>query len=248
MELEGTLKSFPLSELLEMMEQSSMCGVLEITGQRGVGRIWAKDSLLCQAEYAGTTGREALWQLFAEQDAPFVVRALDSHPWGRPGLGRASDLIAQAQEQIQSWQGIHQRIPSLDLVPLARAQAERPQVSELDRIVLAALDGKRTVRDLPEITLMEQVDICRALIRLIDAGLVELRRTQAVPAQAMPQAAPQSPLPPTPVAPAAPIAPPAPPQARPGGLFKRPHGTEPAPPPQPQGLLTRLQQQAANNK
>ncbi len=238
MELTGTFESFPLSELLEMMQHSSMCGVLEIQGRHGAGYVWTRDGVICQAQYAGEQGRTAIGRMFEEGKAAFTVRADGAHPWGPPGLGDAATLIAEGKQLARLWYQIRRRIPDLGLVPVVRSRSfNRQDLSDLDMVVLTAIDGQHTIRDLTEPTVLELIDICRSLIRLIDAGVVELTQRGGL-------SQPVSPHVPGPLPESAPPFAPAPSPPTGGGLFKRPLGQDGGESSSKSGLLSRLQQQA----
>jgi hypothetical protein len=241
MELTGTLDCFPLRELLELMQESSLCGVVEIEGTRGTGCVGARDGLICHAEYAGKVGHAALWLLFEETNASFKVSADASRLTRQTLIGDASMLSDEGEERARLWRPIRQRIPDLVMVPVTHPTARtNVTLEQLDSTVLAGIDNTRTIEDLAVAVCLEVLDVCRSLIRLIDAGVVAL---------IMPKAASQ------PVVSAqfvTPLEPAAAPDAvkRPvatsgketsAGLFRRPIGTEPAVA-APTGLLGRLLQ------
>ncbi len=216
MELTGTLDCFPLRELLELMQDSSLCGVVEITGSRGIGCVGARDGLICHAEYAGRLGHAALWLLFEETDASFMVSADASRVTRQTLIGDATMLSDEGEERARLWRPIRQRIPDLAMTPIVYSNA-RVQVSleHLDSTVFAAIDNTRTIEELAEAVCLEVLDVCRSLIRLVDAGVVGL----TTPSLAAPSIKEPS-----------------------AGLFRRPLGTEPAAAAAPIGLLGRLLQ------
>lgn len=179
MELTGTLHTFPLAELLEMMQQSSMCGVLELQGRIGLAQVWVRDGVICEAQYGAHQGRSALSALWEEPGLAFMVRSIDSHPYGPPGLGDAQALIRQAQETVQLWRPVSQRLPSLEVVPVVRPGAvDRTRLGELDWNVLMAIDGQHSIRALTGPTVLELLDVCRAVVRLLDGGLIDVPGSQ----------------------------------------------------------------------
>lgn len=175
MELTGTLDCFPLRELLELMQDSSMCGVVEIAGQWGVGRVGAKDGLICHAEYAGKIGHAALWLLFEETSAAFTVRSDTSRLTRQTLIGDASMLSDEGEERASLWRPIRQRIPDLNLVPVGQPAAQNlGSLEHVDTTVFVAIDGLRTISEIAEAICLEVLDVCRALIRLMDAHIVQL--------------------------------------------------------------------------
>ncbi|HEY1016948.1 MAG TPA: DUF4388 domain-containing protein, partial [Herpetosiphonaceae bacterium] len=174
MDLTGTLDRFPLRELLEMMQFSSMCGVLEIEAREGLGSIYAKDGSIYHASYDGETGNLALWLMFEELDARFHVRdGVESD--GRSLSNDLSYLMTEGEQRAERWRAVRARIPNLRLVPaFAENTAAGARIDEADWPVMAAIDGQRSIADIAAHTFIDTLDTCRILLRLIDAGLVRL--------------------------------------------------------------------------
>jgi hypothetical protein len=244
MELTGTLDCFPLRELLELMQDSSMCGVVEITGSRGTGCVGARDGLICHAEYAGKLGHAALWLLFEETNASFKVSADASRVTRQTLIGDASMLSDEGEERARLWRPIRQRIPDLELIPVIHPNARTNAVLEhLDSTVFAGVDNTRTIEELAVAVCLEVIDVCRSLIRLVDAGVVGLTMPHTmVAAQAVVSAqymlSPESDVAPE----ALKRQPVTNSKDATGGLFRRPLGAEPAVAAAPTGLLGRLLQ------
>lgn len=242
MELTGTLDCFPLRELLELMQDSSLCGVVEITGSRGTGLVGARDGLICHAEYADKVGHAALWLLFEEINASFKVSADASRVTRQTLIGDATMLSDEGEERARLWHPIRQRIPNLTLVPIVYSNAHTQSTLEhLDSTVFAGIDNTRTIEELATAVCLEVLDVCRSLIRLVDAGVVGL--TMSSPAGPRSLVGAQFAATPEPASSPDALKRPAPSNAKDtsAGLFRRPLGSEPAAA-APTGLLGRLMQ------
>jgi hypothetical protein len=225
MELTGTLDCFPLRELLELMQDSSMCGLLQIEGSRGAGYIGAKDGFICHAAYADQIGHEALWLLFEETDASFTVAADRSMKVPQTLIGDATMLSDEGEGRARLWREIRPFVPDTRLIPVATPGASSARLQDaFDRTVFEALDGRSTVDDLVFPTALSLLDICRSLARMISVGMVRLVQSPAVAAQVVSEA------------PARPSEP------QSGGLFRRPLGAAIPDNAPKTGLLGRLSQ------
>lgn len=232
MELTGTLDCFPLRELLELMQDSSMCGLLQIEGSRGSGLIGSKDGFICHAEYAGQVGHEALWMLFEETTAHFIVRADRSMSVPQTLIGDATMLSDEGEARASQWRDIRPLIPHTQLIPITTPGADASRLQDtIDQTVFAALDGVSTIDDLMFPTALSVLDICRSLTRMISVGMVRLSQSPSAAAQLGGMASIPA------EAPARPAA-----EAPSGGLFKRPLGAAIPDNAPKTGLLGRLSQ------
>lgn len=230
MELTGTLDTFPLRELLELMQDSSICALLHIEGSRGSGVIGANDGLICHAEYADQTGHEALWLLFEEPAAHFTVRADKHMVVPQTLIGDATMLSDEGEDRAKQWRDIRPRVPSPQLVPVING-AINPAILQdsLDRTVFGAIDGSRSVAELVAPTGLALLDVSRSLARLVHAGMISLKSIPVAPIQSAPVVTPPN------EATARPIV------ESTGGLFRRPLNVAPAAEAPPTtGLLGRL--------
>jgi len=224
MELAGTLDCFPLRELLELMQDSSMCGLLQIEGGRGTGYVGAKDGFICHAAYADQTGHEALWLLFEETTAPFTVVSDRSMKVPQTLIGDATMLSDEGEDRARQWREIRPFVPDSKLIPVATPGASSASLQDaFDRTVFEAVDGVSTVDDLVFPTALSLMDISRSLARLISVGMVRLVQSPAAAAR------PASPAPAVSEAPS-------------GGLFRRPLGPAIPDNTAKTGLLGRLSQ------
>lgn len=192
MKLEGTLATFPLRELIEMVVYSSVTGALNIYGPGAHGRLYFRDGHLIHIERGPATGVEALAELLELAEATFafvsgVVTDQESL-WGS-----LSHNLQSAERLVARWRHLRPYVPHLDLVPiltLAREAAMR-RTSPAHHPLVSAVDGQTSLRQLaPELGWAE-VDVAEAIVQLTVDGLVELR-SQRPGGAAEPHAAPPS--------------------------------------------------------
>lgn len=193
MQLEGTLDQFSMRELIEMIVYSSVTGVLEVRVGGDVGRLFFRDGLPYHADLSALVGFDALCRMFEERDAPFrfvsVGEAKVETLWGDPW-----DLIARAQDLASQWAQVRSHIPDLTVVPLLRSadRHEAVHISETSWSVLSVVDGQRTVLEIADVLCVAPLDVCHALVALLDQGMVTVRRSGLLSADVQPSAQPAS--------------------------------------------------------
>lgn len=170
--LEGTLCKFPLRELLDLMVFSSVTGALEIQTRQGPGYIYSHMGQLYHASVGNLSGQEAIWAFFEEEDARFRFIAGQTAS-AQTLFSDVQTLADEGEMRARAWAAIRPRIPHLNLVPVLNPgpNMSHIQISEEDWPVMAAIDGQRTIKEIAEYVVLEPLDVCRVLIRLMDQGL-----------------------------------------------------------------------------
>lgn len=183
MKLEGSLDTFPLRELIEMVVYSSVTGALDIVGPGDPGRLYFRDSVLYHAEHGETRGLDALASLFELTTARFAfvstVQTGEATLWGSLSLN-----LQSAERLARRWRQVRAYIPNHNLVPqlIGTHEAAIRRVGPAHYPVLDALDGQRSIRRLAEDLCWAEIDLAEALVQMTVDGLVELRMPRAVEA------------------------------------------------------------------
>ena len=92
-------------------------------------------------------------------------------------------LLLDVLRMVDEWPMIAERIPSFDLVlqrtqPLATLDAltgtswEKNRTFQME-VIYELIDGQRTIKDIIELSFLEEFETCKNLLVLMDAGLVE---------------------------------------------------------------------------
>jgi len=92
-------------------------------------------------------------------------------------------VLAAARTRLAEWQQIERVVPSLSCIPLLREEIEAPQIT-LDQSqwrVLASIDGRRSASAISRRLSLEPLALCRVLVGLVSAGVVEIRGSDARP-------------------------------------------------------------------
>lgn len=182
MQLEGTLDKFPLRELIEIVVYSSVTGVLELRAGNDVAQMYFRDGRPYHATAADQVGVEAIATMFEEHEAPFRFVAdretAEATLWLDPW-----ELIERGEEQSRRWLRVRARVGSVECIPILRIapSAGQVQISEAVWPVLAAIDGQRTIREIAEHLNWVLLDICEALLTLLEPDLIELQPPGSLP-------------------------------------------------------------------
>jgi hypothetical protein len=195
-QLNGTLDRFPLRELIEMTVYSSVTGVLEVRVGDEIGRLFVHDGRPYHAAVGGCVGFEAVCLLFEEHNAMFRFvagsRVAEETLWLDPW-----EMIERAAHQAELWLRVRPHIPSLTWVPTLRSvtDAEQIHISESVWPVLSAVDGQRNIEAIAATMSLAPLDVCVALISLLEQKLITIRQPRPalveprpLPTQAPPDA------------------------------------------------------------
>ncbi|MCX7789160.1 MAG: DUF4388 domain-containing protein [Chloroflexaceae bacterium] len=189
MKLEGSLATFPLRELIDMVIFSSVTGVLNIYGSGTAGHLFFRDGTLYHAERGSARGMDALAELLAVDEALFsfvtdIVSAEESL-WGAPDY-----YLPSAERAATRWREIRAYVPDLERVPrllVAREWIER-HVNPAHHPLLAAVDGRVTLRDIAARLSWAAIDVAEIAAQLSLDGVIELVTVPAEPPAPAPPA------------------------------------------------------------
>lgn len=174
-ELEGTIGTFSLRELVEMVVYSSVTGVLEVGDGDSAGRLFFRDGLPYDAICNELGGFDAAALLFNSDGMPF--RFLAGHTSANETLWMDPwELIERGEERARQWAYLQPYIPSVEWVPSLRttAASDHVHISETAWPMLSVVDGQRSVVEIAEHLDLALVDVCHALAKLVEQKLLML--------------------------------------------------------------------------
>jgi hypothetical protein len=220
--LQGTFETLSLPEVLGLLASARKSGALWLEAGVASGVVHVEDGHCRAVESADRFGPvdhgpELLERLVdvcfnavrAEQGS-FRFGADEPAPWRCPEPVELSDALVEVERLLKQWREVVRLIPSLDCRPrLLDALVVDELVLDRERwSMMVALDGRRTVRDVVERLGHPTLDVCQALLELVDAGAVGIIEPDPAPAVVEPEIAPDAaraeatPVAPAPVAPA----------------------------------------------
>jgi hypothetical protein len=174
--LEGSIETFSLRELIDMVVYSSVTGALTISGPGAQGRLYFRDGTLYHVERGPAQGVDALAELLELGTGTFTFASNLSAEavslWG--GL---SHHLQMAERMAARWRMVRPYIPHLDLTPMllfARETALR-RAGAAHQPVLLAIDGQASLRQLAADLGWAEIDLAEAVVQMTLDGLIDLR-------------------------------------------------------------------------
>lgn len=184
MKLEGSLDTFPLRELVDMVVYSSVTGVLNIYGSGDNGHLYFRDSVLYHVERGSATGVDALAELLELSNANFsFVSEIVSDE--RSLHGAVSTHMQVAERISTRWRQIRAYVPTLELIPylIGAKEALIRRVSPAHISVLDAIDGRASLRQIAVYLGWSPIDTAEAAAEMSVDGIVELRSSRQASSQ-----------------------------------------------------------------
>lgn len=184
----GTLGSFSLVDLFQLLAAASRNGRLAVAHPSGLARIYFDRGRVVHAEFLDQTGDEAVYALFADARGAFEFTHGLPAPQ-RTVQGSTESLVLESLRRLDERNRGTPR-PDRELSREAVPYSVDDGPSGLDfaadeRRVLAAVNGQRSVARIA-LTLGIEVDEAQRLVeRLVDVGVLRLRSRRPRTAQLM---------------------------------------------------------------
>lgn len=181
MPLQGTIDSFPLADVLSLLNSSSRLGRLTVRGDRHTGWIEVAGGFLNAAEIEGKASLEprgALFELLRCTGGDFEFLALDKVELSDATVEGASlaDCLQESELRLKRWEEIEQVLPStahrIELV--RQLPSDEIVVDALLWSLLVAVQGSSAVCDVVERVRADELDVCAALALMVGEGLAKV--------------------------------------------------------------------------
>ena len=174
--LQGTIDSFPLVDVLSLLESSRKTGRLELVGDRGRGALYVDGGLLVAAEVHGAPANgptDAVWELLRFNDGSFEFASGANADEPRFSA-EVAETVAAAQKMLERWEQITERVPGLNnIVSIApELPGEDVRLSSDDWAVLVAAGPSRPVSAVLDVLGATEFAGCAKLAELVDRSLV----------------------------------------------------------------------------
>jgi hypothetical protein len=179
MQLEGSTQQYPLSELIALLSENSITGVLEIGAPDAIGRIFCRAGQVYHAEASNAFGFDAFRRLIQADDAPFHI-ILGAHHRDDTLWPDTLSLIAHVRRQELLYRRMRRHIPALDWVPVLRAANGDAEVRLNATLwpALALIDGQRSVAAIAAELGHEPFEVGMLLGQLVARGLAAIEPPQ----------------------------------------------------------------------
>jgi hypothetical protein len=178
--LEGTISTFPLRELIDMIAYSSVTGVLNIYAADLSGHLYFRDGHLYHVAAGTAEGIDALALILERPQATF---AFVSDPTvDRETLwGDYEQHLRLAEHLAARWSHIRPHIPHLKLIPILLAPIEQVQraVNPAHLPLLDMIDGERTLIAITRSLGWTPIEVAEATLHLLQQRLIALHQGPA---------------------------------------------------------------------
>lgn len=179
MALQGTLETFSLPDVLQLLSSTKKSGCLRVSGDRGDGSLWVKDGAVVASKASGapqaTAAVDVVFELLRFAEGEFVFEDGDeATDAGAPAEVQA--LLDEAGGMLEEWQAIEAVVPSGDHWVSLKATAPGDEVilsADTWRAVVAVGDG-RAVQALGAGLELAELPVARLVKSLVEQGLVEV--------------------------------------------------------------------------
>jgi hypothetical protein len=194
--LQGTFDTLALPEVLGLLAHANKTGALWLEAGPATAAIYLVDGRCCAAQSGDLPGKvddaasllnrvvDLCFAAARTEDGSFRFGA-EEPPWVCSETVAVDVAIDELARLLDEWREIQAVIPSLDCrVRLSEELGSDGIVVDPERWrLLVAVDGRRTVRELVRKVNRPVLDICHAVVALVDAGAASI---QAPPAAATP--------------------------------------------------------------
>lgn len=208
MPLQGTFDLLSFSEILRLLSRQSLTGRLHLRSRSYGANLFFEDGALVGADQsehqaAAAAGdvrnrvEEVCFELLEADRGSFEFQP--GKPTALPGAIRlkVETVLTRARKRLEEWRVLSERVPSLEVQPRLVADLDASEVT-LDKQrwkMLTVVDGRRNLRTIGRTLNLSDFDVCRILVDLLDAGVVELDGAAAVLAASGRDLVPTIPLP-----------------------------------------------------
>jgi len=186
--LSGTFESFPLAEVLGLIERAAASGVLMVRAREVDGSLWFVDGALCAGEIGDLSGpvegRHALEVRLLEVAVPLLrARAAEfefredvTPPWPAPLALGVESIFEPARRIARDWAAIMTTIESFESVleRTGEITTESITLSHLGFRVLERVDGRTSIRELARRAGVSIVAVAPEVRTLVVAGAVRV--------------------------------------------------------------------------
>ncbi len=183
MALQGTIDTFPLTDVLALLASSKKTGRLALDGDRGRAALWITDGEVVGGDMLGAAGDSAaslLFELLRFDEASFAFEVTEGAPEHAVAATSIETGLREASALLAEWDDIVAVVPSLAHRVVLQAELPEDTVT-LDAttwaLVLAAATDP-VVAAVGDSLGLDEFGACAAVASLVDQGLA----TIAVPA------------------------------------------------------------------
>lgn len=181
MALQGTIDTFPLTDVLALLASSSRSGRLQLSGDRGSGTVWIHEQAVIGGELADgrvVSPERVMFELLRFEEGSFQFDAVEvtEFPTFEAEPSSVDDCVTMARSMIAEWAEIEAVVPSIrHRVDLAE---ELPGTElTVDRAlwrVLVLTSRSSSVADLADALGVDDYEGSALVASMVREGIVEV--------------------------------------------------------------------------
>lgn len=185
MGLEGNLREFPVTDIIQMVSLSKQTGVAEIratlNGNPTMGRLFFKGGKIVHAQLENQPAMEAVFTFFLLEDGDFVFRN-DVLSDREEVHGSTEMLMLQGINRSDEWKKIREVLPTMDVIPimvdnpLAMNGGGQIDLTGAEWKLLTRINGQDDVTGLARKAGMSEYVTAKIVVHLLELGLVEKKQ------------------------------------------------------------------------
>lgn len=183
MSLDGSLEDFGLSDVLQLIHIGKRTGVLTVTKNGDIAKVYFQDGEAVHATLNEEVGEPAVFQLFNWTKGTFHFET-QIIPSPKTITIGSQNLILEATRHIDEWAKLRTLIPSRNTVlgfsPNPREGSENITLEPHEWRILSLVDGRRTVTKIAELSGFNELKTVKILYGLVSSGLLEVVEEEAV--------------------------------------------------------------------
>jgi hypothetical protein len=180
-ELQGSIRQFTLADIVQFLSTSRKSGKLGLIHSESgrAGAIYFDGGTIVHAEASGKVGEEAFFELMRWTEGGFAFLPGVTAP--RSTVSQPSAiLLMEGARRSDEWGMLAEQIPDTKLVPEFvmpddETTGKQITLNTSEWMVLAKVDGKRSLKEIAKESGLSEYQICRLLYPLVTNKLIRLR-------------------------------------------------------------------------
>jgi hypothetical protein len=199
--LQGTLDTFSLAEVLDLIERARQTGALTVQGPDGHGTLYIAAGRFSAGEAADYSGpvddRHALdvrlidvcFHLMRFEAGSFEFSANETAPWTAERATDIGPIVETVEHIVRAWPAVEAVLPNFDVRPTLAEDLPEDSLT-LSRSafkIFTSIDGDRTVRQIAREVGQSIVEVGPVLKDLIEHGAVVIETGDRTPAPPVPE-------------------------------------------------------------
>jgi hypothetical protein len=175
MAFDGDLKSFSLSDILQMLQMGKRTGALSIRHGEEIGTLYFRKGELVHATYKNLTGEDAAYSLLNWKTGRFRFDTT-IYPTRRSIEISATNLILEAARRSDELADLQTELPPPDTVlhfANVAGKVDEIHLSADEWKVLSLVDGRRSIATICADSEIDEVSTLQIIEKLLGIGLLQ---------------------------------------------------------------------------